>query len=345
MNCFICGNESNNGREVYHNDSVDSNKIFICNLHNCHIFKCRYCEQYFYDNLYNGDGYYGCCNGCVLSNNTDYEYTSIHDYSMKPRPIFRGGNPSANQLVMGIELETADADDGDDVDNFSKNLDSYERYGYSFFYGKEDCSLDDFGVEIVSHPATLEFHKSTDMWKRMLQEAKDAGLKSNDTNCCGIHIHVNKDYFTNEQINKLDAIVNRISRTFRRFARRNSRDYARYSPDKQLEQLGRNDNGRYSALNINSRTIEFRIFKGNLKYESIMALFELVQGTCDFVKQDNIDVQFFFQERNIINRTFKEYLESRNFEYLPAYTEMCRVWRDLDQGEGNDNEESSSENN
>lgn len=346
MVCAICNHvihetENENWNYVFENDTMNDSEVVVCSECCESVIRCARCRKLFVNKNNSRRTEREYCNKCKLERDIceHYDGSKVHDYGLKPTPIFRGGIPSENVLTMGIELEMAEAEDEAKVNTFAESIDNYETYGKSFFYGKDDCSLNDYGIEVVSHPATLEFHKSTDMWRKMLDEAKDAGLKSNDTDCCGIHIHVNKNYFNAEQINKLDAIVNRLSRTFRRFARRNCREYARYSPDKRLEQLGHNDNGRYSSLNISIKTIEFRIFKGNMKYESIMALFELVQGTCDFVKQDNIDIQFFFQDRNIINRTFKEYLESRNFEYLPRYTEMCRVWRDLD------NEENTVENN
>lgn len=326
--CNICRVDRDGSRlyVAYRNGE----KVKICN--NCKRSMAHYCadcnKSIVVENNSHNFPFGFTCNKCLV--NSSFDTDGILDYSFKPIPIFRGGVGSSDVLTMGMELEMADGNSSEEVDDFAIKILKYEKLGYSFFYGKYDGSLDEPSVEVVCHPATLEFHKTTEYWKRMLNEAKNAGLKSNDTDCCGIHIHVNRNYFNNEQVNKLDALVNRISRTFRRFARRNCRDYARYSPDKSLSHLGTNSFGRYSCLNINQNTIEFRIFKGNMKYESIMALFELVQGSCDFVKQDSINMDLFFGDRYILKKTFKEYLESRNFTYLPDYTEMCRVWRDLE---------------
>lgn len=340
MNCFSCNIEISQGTSK--KALLDGDEIFVCC--ECHeqktvvcsccgksIFFLRQEEQARYS-------YYPQCNECFLRESDTDEY-GVLDYCFKPIPKFRGGIPSRDLLFMGIELEMSDAEDEDKVCEFARSILNYEKYGYSFFYGKGDGSLNDYSVEVVSHPATLEFHKETPVWQRMLNAANEAGLKSNDTDCCGIHVHVNSNYFTRDQINKLDALVNRNSRTFRRFARRHARTYARYQRDKSMDRLGVNSHGRYSCLNIGEHTIEFRIFKGNMSYNSIMAIFELIQGTCDFVKQDHIDVGFFFGDKYTIKKTFKEYLESRNFTYLPRYTEMCRVWRDLEQPEQQEQDE------
>jgi hypothetical protein len=135
------------------------------------------------------------------------------------------------------------------------------------------------------------------------------------------------DFYTND-CKWLDSVWN--SKYFRRFARRNS-SFASYANNKQITELGNNlsCNGRYSALNFENRhTVEFRIFRGNLKYESIMALFELVQGVCDFVKLPHVSLDLIYNQQEICKQVLKRYLEECNFVFLPSYTEMCRVWRD-----------------
>lgn len=232
---------------------------------------------------------------------------------------------------MGIELET-DEGNKNKLQNIKEQVNNIGKYGYGMFWGKEDGSLSSYGIEFVSHPATLEYHKNTNDWKNLLDVIKNAELKSNDCSDCGIHIHMNRSYLTTEQINKLDALVNLYSTVFRRFARRNSRDYAIYNPEKRENNLGRNNNhnSRYSCLNFhNENTVEWRIFKGNTKYESVMALFELIKGTCDFIKQDSVTLPFIYGDKDVCKRAFKKFLEEQNFDYLPRYTEMCRVWRDL----------------
>lgn len=327
--CDICNFESPSLTKEY----KDGEKVNVCCFcHERHSYHCRSCDKHFIvtqqtSNLHRD---HFKCNKCLMGACFEDSEEGILDYSFKPIPYFRGGEPSSDVLTMGIELEMADSDSYDKVSEFAQRILNYEKRGYSFFYGKSDGSLEDASVEVVSHPATLEFHLSTTMWEKMLNEAISAGLRSSETDCCGIHIHVNRNYFTADQINKLDALVNRLNITFRRFARRNCEDYARYNPNKSRNALGSNSYGRYSCLNINQNTIEFRIFKGNLKYKSVMALFELVQGTCDFVKLQDINLDLFFGDKYILKKTFKEYLENRNFVYLPNYTTMCRVWRDLE---------------
>ena len=46
---------------------------------------------------------------------------------------------------------------------------------------------------------------------------------------------------------------------------------------------GKATGDRYEALNVNGdKTVEFRIFRGSLRYESIMAALEFVNAVCEF---------------------------------------------------------------
>ena len=58
-------------------------------------------------------------------------------------------------------------------------------------YIKYDGSLDD-GFEIVSHPATLNYHLNDFPWEDILHYAVQMGYRSHQTSTCGLHIHVNR---------------------------------------------------------------------------------------------------------------------------------------------------------
>lgn len=339
MICYYCGADVTNSDTKCvvntHGNKVDICYPCFCNKNIARCEKCNSDYEYNYTKNSYDTEYDSICHKCYLKEHMRLsgDYVQL-GWGYKPDPIFFGGDKNdENTLFMGIELETDEGDSSkiEEIKEFTVNI---GKFGYGMFWGKEDGSLSSNGVEFVSHPATLEYHKNVEDWKILLNKIKEVGLKSNDCESCGIHIHMNRNYLTTEQINKLDALVNLYSRVFRRFARRNSRDYAIYNPDKHENNLGRNNNhnSRYSCLNFhNEHTVEWRIFKGNTKYESIMSLFELIKGTCDFVKQEEITLQFIYGDKDVCKRAFKKFLEEQNFDYLPRYTEMCRVWRDLQQ--------------
>lgn len=338
--CAKCGAEKNDNAVFKYTDIYGVEK-YCCRFHGTYRFcQCEDCDSYF-EVWNNGDRPNSTkCPSCLSEDRLEYGEHGLHEYGYKPSPIPFGININEpnNSLLMGVELEM---DDGEDVIGFREFLTEDKELNpnnsaYCFFYAKYDGSLSEHGNEVVCHPATLNFHKSTNYWKLMLRKAISSGFQSNNCSNCGIHIHVNKDYFTTQEIHKLDALVNLYSKIFRRFARRRTH-YANYDIHKSQESLGRNNNDdRYSCLNFeNEHTIEWRIFKGNLKYESIMALLELIQGVSDFIKQEEITIDMLYNHKDLIPIKLKTFLESKNFDFLPRYTEMCRVWRDINENTEN----------
>lgn len=259
---------------------------------------CRYC----YDN------YYTRCETCDALvhvddayhyNNSDYcsecyhdevdKCRNIHDYSYKPEPIFYGDS----SRYFGVELEIDGA--GKDDENAEKLLKIANSDGNSeHVYIKSDGSLDD-GMEIISHPMSLEYHKQF-CWEEIMRMAISLGYRSHQTSTCGLHIHVNRSCLgdTHEE---QDEVISRILffvethwAELLKFSRRSeysmNRWAARYGFEKTgreiLDKAKKGNNGRYAAVNLmNYSTIEFRLFRGTLKYNTLIAAIELVNEICD----------------------------------------------------------------
>lgn len=344
MKCAYCNLESNetiNSKTLFNENNlleyftVEKEIKYICKdclqLNNVKITRCSCGKNFEYYFTHSDDK----CRECYLKVNDIDDCYVDWEYKPDPKMLCCENENRQNVLFMGIELEAADADSYENVKKIKQYLLKDEdfnggnKYGYNNFWNKPDCSLPSRSCEIVSTACSLNYHLNNPQWNKLLDKMISYGFKSNDVRACGIHIHINRSYLTTEEIHKLDAFVNLYSRYFRRFARRRS-DYARYNVNKRIDELGNNNyDDRYSALNFrNENTIEFRIFRGNLKYSSIMALFELIQGTCDFIKKSGVTLDFLYNHTDDCKRIFKKYLENCNFTYLPAYTEMCRVWRD-----------------
>jgi len=162
------------------------------------------------------------------------------------------------------------------IDNFDEDED--------VFYCKHDGSLHD-GFEIVSHPMTLRAHK-TMAYSDMLAELKKAGCKSHSTTTCGLHVHVSRSFFTQSEMVKLGLFVYFNKSRLETFARRTESSYAKFKPLNRSNYLeSAESRNRYEAINFeNARTIEFRLFKGTLKFETFMATLEFCDAVSRFVK-------------------------------------------------------------
>lgn len=163
-------------------------------------------------------------------------------------------------------------------------------------YCKHDGSLQD-GFEIVTHPMTLDFHLNEMPWAALLQRAVSLGYQSHQAGTCGLHVHVNRTTFGATEAQQ-DACIARVLYFFEKhwdellkFSRRTSRQLeqwaARYGykdqPREILDHAKKGyHNGRYSCVNLqNWNTIEFRIFRGTLKQNTLIATLQLVNWICD----------------------------------------------------------------
>lgn len=153
-----------------------------------------------------------------------------------------------------------------------------------YCYFERDGSIGE-GFELITQPAGLDIHR--DKMGLFLKDAEvKRGMRSHEGGRCGLHIHVGRQYVTQAQIYRIQAFLNdvRNEALVKRIARRYSNSYCRMKPElSKLSPEGKHTRERYEALNVtNSNTIEFRIFRGSLRYESVMAALEFVNALMNF---------------------------------------------------------------
>ena len=279
------------GRRIWHTDNAGDDGTPLCQ-------DCR--DDYYTD----------CCecgrlirneDACYRRNDEEGEHPycyhcfqnvgvgGINSYHYKPEPIFYG----RSARFFGVELEI---DGGGEYDSRADrileiaNKDEVERV-----YCKHDGSLND-GFEIVTHPMTLVYHKTEMPWKDILTEAVHMGYLSHRAGTCGLHVHVNRNSFGDTE-REQDACIARILYFFEKhweellkFSRRTQHQLdqwaARYGykehPMEILDHAKKGyGRGRYTSVNLqNEDTIEFRIFRGTLKYNTLIATLQLVERIC-----------------------------------------------------------------
>ncbi|MBQ3461570.1 MAG: amidoligase family protein [Clostridia bacterium] len=152
------------------------------------------------------------------------------------------------------------------------------------------------GIEIVSHPATLDYHLHNIPWKAVMQRARELKYLSHTAQTCGLHVHINRAALgetVEEQENTIGRIVyffekfwTEILRFSRRTEGQANRWAARYgcsieNPKETLKNVKKSYLGRYVAVNLtNQFTVELRIFRGTLKYETFAATLQFVDKLC-----------------------------------------------------------------
>jgi len=240
----------------------------------------------------------------------------LFSYDYRPNPIFHG----EGERFFGVELEIDYG--GKDRDN-AKILSDYANSENNHIYIKGDGSLSD-GMEIVTHPATLGYHLSDMPWLGVLNRSLELKYKSHKTDTCGLHIHVNRSSFgkkTYEQeicIARILFIVERFWTELLRFSRRTESQIQQWAnrygyenrPSEILDKAKNGNGGRYKAVNItNWNTIEFRLFRGTLKYQTLIATLQLVNEMCN--------VAFLMSDEQVSALSWCDFVERIDTEKCP----------------------------
>ena len=187
---------------------------------------------------------------------------------------------------LGFELESGGLSSNYACKTIAESISDNEET----FYLKEDGSIPEHGFELVSHPITLKRHKELD-WEDIFRRMSNAGLKSHDLGpeSCGLHVHVSRNYLSSYRWMLIDWFISKYQTQFETIARRKETHWARYkkSDGQPLKEVyGKSSGTRYQAVNFENRnTVEFRLFRGTLKYSTFMATLEIVDALVHWAKK------------------------------------------------------------
>lgn len=325
-NTIIC---SRCGEHIWDNDNAGDTDMPLCNsCYDYHYTSCIRCgcivaneDTYYTEGDEDNDNPY--CYNCYDRYDRN---TYLRCYNYKPNPIFHGEGPR----YFGIELE---------IDNAGKNEENAEilyRLGNkreSHIYIKADSSLDN-GLEIVTHPMSYEYHLRSMPWQAVIERASELGYTSHQSDTCGLHIHVNRDSFTDSYVYQEECIarvlylLERFWQEFLRFSRRTQSQLKRWAnrygykekPEEILNSAKYGYGGRYTCVNItNADTIEFRIFRGTLKYNTLIATLQLVNEICD--------VAFSMSDEDIASLSWCGFMEKISSERCPELIQYLKERR------------------
>jgi hypothetical protein len=315
------------------------------------IFRCNDCEVIEHrDNSARCYHDYLVCESC----RDNYEFDDHQDTWVREEDLTENGLigeyhssrqrlghiPSAYddrkpRVLLGLELEIETENDRNNT--AQKLLDGVGEYqGEQYALLENDASLD-HGFEMVTaytgldvHQEQLSFFKD-DLYKPL------KGAKSHDTSTCGLHVHICKSDMTTLHGAKMILFINDQGneRLIKAIARRDS-SYGSIKNKKddkswikeslecrgKRSQLRRLNRDRYEALNFqNDNTVEFRLFKGSLKYDTIMACLEFTYATWFFCREastKNLTIDYFLKficanENRKDTKFLRAFLKSKGF--------------------------------
>ena len=314
--CACCG------ERIFRTDNAGDRCTPLCaSCRDLEYTTCTRCGQLIHNDdacyfgMHDDDPY---CESCMDA----MEDHPIHNYNYKPQPIFHG----EGTRYFGVELEIDEAGESDANAREILSVANEER---QHVYCKHDGSLND-GFEIVTHPMTAAYHRESMPWERVLERARSLGYYSHQASTCGLHIHVNRSSFgenEDEVIARILYFVERHWNELLQFSRRTrsqlDRWAARYGykdhPTELMEHVKKGGAGRYTCVNLmNDDTVEFRIFRGTLKYNTLIAAIQLVNRICDLA--------VCLSDEEIRRLTWSQFVSSVKEDELIRYLKERRLY-------------------
>lgn len=270
--------------------------------------------------------------------------TYIHEYNYTPEYIkhFMNHENKRTTLLLGAEIEVGG--NKPEVDSNNKQtvvkrciqiMNGSESDKEDLIYSTHDGTVQ---IELDTMPCSLEYHKNKMNYKEMFKYLDEMGYKGHDCNTAGLHIHANRDYLGKTKMQQ-DLVISKILYIIEKFndnicviGRRNT-DYSQFVGDRCKEDtvlnlLAKyNNTGKKAALNLQHKdTIEFRMFKSTLKYETFLLTLEFVKDIIDFAKSINIE-EIEKMTWNDLMKTFSKDLQQY---YIDRYNKMLKKQLDED---------------
>lgn len=231
-----------------------------------------------------------------------------HDYTPSIRFI-EGNDMNKTKLYMGLEWEM---DEGGERHASAVAISSALAGNRPYCYTMSDGSLSN-GIEIATMPATLDAHLNVFDWDMACDVATTLGYRGHDTNSSGIHIHINRNFFSDDKKLQLyrgslmALVMERNWDDFVKFSRRRYDRLDQWAKKKNLvEQMpasfetsstdilvdkfrSQYDDDKYVALNMRHRnTFELRIFRSSLRPATVKATLQFVYNLAHWCKYNGL---------------------------------------------------------
>ena len=284
--CADCGNWYSEHADQYCTEHDD----YVC--YGCLEDDYTYCEEcstYVENDHYNYDA--DMCNDCAAETPDAY----IRDYHCNPPIEFYGDD---TDWFIGTETEIDMHYDDHTSENERELVEKLaELCPNNEIYFERDGSLN-VGFEIITQPHTLKSYYKMP-WQEIFDACISHGYKSHDIGTCGLHMHISRVFFGKDKKTQDNAIAKLLQfyelyyDDCLKVARRTPEQAGSWAnnygiPDRDyLKGIAENNRGSHGiAVNCYNRdTIELRLTRGTLNYETHMACIDFMVTICKNAKR------------------------------------------------------------
>lgn len=302
--CEDCGN-------YFENATYIENRGYVCE--DCYERNnygyCENCGRYYdYDYIHyseRNDEYY--CENCYEEEDNDglFSYHAFNDWC-----LFKGKNEENAPYYIGKEIEL----EPKNYNCLSEVIEVMQRKLNAV--GMEDGSLNSGSIEVVTHPESWQYlleHKND--YEEFFEEMEK--MQYGDDGNTGLHFHVTRP---NENvISRIIVILESFKEEIKKLSRRNGdfhwskfiSDYEnsdiekiKYQSTKYIKEKYLNAyHDRYVALNLNNtKTIEFRFFKGANNFEEFWGALQFIHNIMEVALDETREINT-IEWKELINGT------------------------------------------
>lgn len=261
-------------------------------------FTCDDCGDIYrndYINMIEGDENYYCenCYNARIERGEGLIY-DYHHYSDWHKTALEGEQPS---YYIGFELEIdndCDQPISEVHELITSNIPSVLMH---------DGSLSHRGIEIVTQPLSYEYIKAHESeFKKVYNTLSEKyNYTSHNNGRCGLHFHFTRP--SDEAVDRCILIIENFKDEIYTFSRRENLRWCQFISErvdakrvddvKSIEYISKHKNNfdRYMALNnTNRNTIEFRMMRGTLNYDTFRASVDLLNTIYNIACDTSIDL-------------------------------------------------------
>lgn len=272
---------------------------YVCEhcFDNGNYYYCDDCGDYFYEDDIHydecDDRYY--CDSCYEEHGGGllYDYHEFSDWH-----LYKGQNEDTPPYYIGKEIEL-------EPKNYS-NVEEVVRIMNKYInaVGMHDGSLNDGGVEVVTHPESWQYlqeHKED--YRNFFNDIER--LNYGDDGDTGLHFHITRP--NDDVVARVIVLLESFKDEIKKLSRRNGdfhwskfitdtqqdeKEKVKYQATKYLkEKYVKEYHDRYLALNLqNSRTIEFRFFNGANNFEEFWGALQFIHNLMDLALDETRDI-------------------------------------------------------
>lgn len=271
-----------------------------CTEHgNCECSYCASCEE---NHQRSTCSDCGCCSRCCGGK-------VIAEYHSHKGTFRKCGHPSPFHTGFELEVECGNYRDREDIAG---------SFSVPKTFLEDDATLTN-GFEIISQPLCQQCAKETLL--AVSERAKQLELRSFDTSTCGFHVHISRASLSRVQLEKLNHFISADNgELLIAVARRDPREWARIVEKKRWNIAEDSESvHRYRALNLSqSRTIEFRLFKGTTNANSLVMYLEFTWAVLAFCNETSFS--------GLKTEDFLRFVRKNRKQYLTLYNYLTRKY-------------------